>query len=292
MSDRMATQPTLEARMDDIRAVMDAAGSDRAVLFGIGEGGMLTALFAATYPERTSALILFNSRPRQARSPDMPWLRTRAELEQMTEDWLRRWGDLEAMAEAQKRGIPSATEEELREWARIARLSHSPGTAASYLRALIDVDVREVLPLIRVPTLVMYRADMPSRQLSARYLADRIPTARLVELPGSDVPPDWGDQEPLFAALERFVRDVGEGKVERRESDRVLTTVLFTDIVDATRLASELGDRAWREILAQHHDVVRTQLAYFRGREIDTAGDGFFATFNVPSRHPRRVCDP
>jgi class 3 adenylate cyclase len=290
MSDPMAALPTLEARMDDIRAVMDSAGSDRAVLFGTGEGGFLTALFSATYPERTSALVLFNARPRQARSPDMPWLRTRAELERGIENVQRRWGDLAAMAEMVKKAMPSATEEELRHWARIARLSHSPSTAAAYLRANLDVDVRDVLPSIRVPTLVMYRSGVENAQLSARYLAEHIPAARLVELPGSDLPPDWGDQKRLFVELERFLRDVLEGKVGKADADRVLTTVLFTDIVDATARASDIGDRAWRELLGKHHDVIRAQLGYFRGREVDTAGDGFFATFDGPARAIRCAC--
>jgi hypothetical protein len=202
--------------MDDIRAVMDAAGSESAVLFGAGEGGFVTALFAATYPERTTGLILFNSRPRQTRSPDMPWLSPRAELEQGIGNLPRRWGDLDSMAEGVRRGMPSATEEELRQWARIARLSHSPGTAAAYLQANVDVDIREVLPSIRLPTLVMYRAGVKNAQPNARYLADRIPTARLVELPGSDMPPDWGDQEPFFAVLEGFFHDLVEGNLDNQ----------------------------------------------------------------------------
>jgi class 3 adenylate cyclase len=202
----------------------------------------------------------------------------------------RRWGDLEAIAETVKRAIPSATEGERRQWARIARLSHSPGTAAAYMRANLDVDVRDVLPLIRAPTLVMYRAGVQNAQLSARYLAERIPAARLVELPGSDLPPDWGDQEPLFAELQRFVGDVVEGKLGEPAVDRVLTTVLFTDIVDATARASKLGDRAWRELLVRHHDQIRAKLADFRGREVDTAGDGFFATFDGPARAIRCAC--
>jgi len=276
--------------MDDIRAVMDTAGPERAVLFGTGEAGMLATPFAATYPERTSALVLFNSRPRELRSPDMPWRPTPPELEQWIESMRRRWGDLDAMIETQKKGMPSATDEELRDWARMARLSHSPGTVVAYLRALMDMDVREVLPSVRLPTLVMYRGGTEVRPLDSRYLADRIQAAQLVELPGSDVLPDWGDQEPLFTALERFLRDVVEGKVERPKSYRVLTTVLFTDIVDATGRASELGDRAWSELLAQHHHAVRTQLANFRGREVETAGDGFLATFDGPARVIRCAC--
>jgi pimeloyl-ACP methyl ester carboxylesterase len=153
MSDRMSELPTLETRMDDIRAVMDAAGSDRSVLFTIGDGGYLGALFAATYPERTVALVLIHAFARQVRAPDMPWLRTRAELERRFNDFVAKWGDLAAMVERQKPVIPSATPEELLQSARMSRLSHSPGAAAAYVRASLDLDVRDILPSIRVPTL-------------------------------------------------------------------------------------------------------------------------------------------
>jgi class 3 adenylate cyclase len=293
MSDRMAELPTLETRMDDIRAVMDAAGSDRCVLFSIGDGGFLGALFAATYPERTVGLVFFNSAARQVRAPDMPWLRTRAELERRFADFLAAWGDPKAMVEAQKRVIPSATDEDLLNQARMSRLSHSPGAAAAYVRANLDLDVRDVLPSIRVPTLVMYRAGLvepfPAPQ-QARYLAERIPGAQLVELPGADLPPMWGDQERLFSELERFLSDVFEGRAAQADPARVLATVLFTDIVDATRRAGELGDRAWRDLLIKHHEAIRAQLAYFRGQEMDTAGDGFFATFDGPARAIRCAC--
>jgi class 3 adenylate cyclase/pimeloyl-ACP methyl ester carboxylesterase len=285
MSDRIAEGATLEVRMDDIRAVMDGAGSERAALFGTGDGGLLCSLFAATYPERTSALVLFNATPRHARSPDMPWLRTRAELEQLYEGLYRQWGDLPAMAASLKSVIPSATDGELLEQARISRLSHSPAAAAMYLRMNIDVDVRDILPSIGVPTLVMYRTDATIPvEPSGRYLAEHISGARLVALPGADLPPAWGDQERLFSELEGFLGDVLEGKLGKPVEDRILATVLFTDIVEATAWASTLGDRAWRELLQQHHEAIRAQLGYFRGKEVDTAGDGFFAIFDGPAR--------
>ena len=290
MSDRIAEAATLETRMDDIRAVMDAAGSNRAVLFGTGDGGQLSCLFAATYPERSTALVLFNSGARLTRSPDMPWLRTRAEIEHEIEEIHRRWGDLQAMAEGSRGMMPSATDEELLQQVRIARLSHSPAAARMNLRMNIDVDVRDVLPSIRVPTLVMYRADGHVRlEPSARYLAEHIRGARLVALPGADFPPPWGDQERLLGELERFLGDAAEGR-EEADAERVLATVLFTDIVDSTARASELGDRAWRELLLKHHEMIRSQLGYFRGKEIDTAGDGFFATFDGPARAIRCAC--
>jgi class 3 adenylate cyclase len=290
MSDRLAGTATLEERMDDIRAVMDAAGSDRAVISGLGEGGPLGALFAATYPERTAALVLINSTPRFVRSPALPWLRTRADQERLNEELVRHWSD-DYIAETMARFSPSATEEERRGFARMMRLSVSPGSMAAYLRMTVDVDVCEVLPLIRVPTLVMQRTNIEGADLrSSRYLAEHIPGAQLVELPGSDFAVQVGDPDRIIAELESFLDDVVADKHRAAEPDRVLATVLFTDIVDATAHAADLGDRAWRELLQKHHEVVRSQLSRFRGREMDTAGDGFFATFDGPARGIHCAC--
>jgi class 3 adenylate cyclase len=284
MSDRVVGA-TLEVRMDDIRAVMDAAGSERAVLCGLGDGGPLCALFAATYPERTTALVLIHTAARMVRSPELPWLPTRAEREREIEELARRWGDREAAAEMFGRGSPSATEEERRGFSRVMRLSVSPGSAVDYLRMNLEVDVRDVLPLIRVPTLVMYRTELDVLDTrNARYLAEHIPGARLAEMPGRDFAPQLGDADRFFAELESFLREVVEGEAWEAEPDRVLATVLFTDIVDSTARAAELGDRAWRRLLQQHHEIVRSQLGRFRGKEMDTAGDGFFATFDGPAR--------
>jgi class 3 adenylate cyclase len=164
---------------------------------------------------------------------------------------------------------------------RVFRLSVSPGAAVAYVRANLDVDVRDVLPLVRVPTLVLHRE---SFSRSSRYLAERIPGARLVELPGRDLGPMFGDQERLFNELEAFLVTIPEQARPTPEPDRVLATVLFTDIVDATARAAQLGDRAWGRLLEEHHELVRSQLQQFRGREMDTAGDGFFATFDGPAR--------
>jgi class 3 adenylate cyclase len=183
------------------------------------------------------------------------------------------------------RGSPSATEEEREGFARVVRLSVSPGSMAAYLRMNLDVDVCDVLPLIRVPTLVMHRTNIEFGDIrNGRYLAEHIPGARLVELPGRDFAPQLGDSDRLFAELEGFLKEVVEGAPWDAEPDRVLATVLFTDIVDATARAVELGDRAWRQLLQKHHDSVRSQLGRFRGKEMDTAGDGFFATFDGPAR--------
>jgi class 3 adenylate cyclase len=281
--------------MDDIRAVMDEAGSRSAVLYAIGDAGPLCALFAATYPERTAGLVLFHPTPRFVRGPDFPYLPSRGEAEQRFEELLRYFLD----PSLRERGFPrfsesspDATQDELLAFARVFRLSVSPSTAIAYLRANLDVDVCEFLPLIQVPTLALVRPGAgPITVRSSRDMAARIPGARLVELPGRNLAPSIGDQEPLFAEIERFLLETSDS-VGRRdaEPERVLSTVLFTDIVDATSKASELGDRAWRELLGQHHEIIRGQLSQFRGREVDTAGDGFFATFDGPARGIRCAC--
>jgi class 3 adenylate cyclase len=290
MSDPVPGIPTLESRMDDIRAVMDATGSERAVIFGLGDAGPLCIIFAATYPERTSALVLFNSSPRFVRNPQLPWLPTRAEQEAQAVGFERHWGEAEFMSEAMRSLNPSLSEAELPSHLRALRVSVSPGSAAGYVRMNMDVDVCDLLPLVRVPTLVVHRsADRGWGIESGRYLAENIPASRFLELPGADFMPSLGDQDRLFAELQRFLADVGEGKTGV-EADRVLATVLFTDIVGSSEKATSLGDRAWRELLEEHHALVRRQLARFRGVEVDTAGDGFFASFDGPARAIRCAC--
>ena len=291
MSDRDAGVPTLETRMDDIRAVLDAVGSERAALFGLGDASPLSVLFAATYPERTSGLILMNSSPRFVRSPNLPWLPSREETQRQAEEAERRWGDPAFAYEFLKAANPSATDEELRAAARVLRLSVSPGAAAAYIRMNIEVDVCDLLPLIRVPTLIMHRKDEGAWDIrSGRYLADHIPGSRFVELPGADFSPSRGDQEKLFEELENFLADVAAGKHAEVEADRVLATVLFSDIVGSSEKAASLGDRAWRELLERHHELVRRELARFRGQEVDTAGDSFLAAFDGPARAIRCGC--
>jgi class 3 adenylate cyclase len=292
MSDRVVGVPTLETRMDDIRAVMDAAGSDRAVLAGLGDAGPLCVLFAATYPERTTALVLVNSTPRFTRAADFPWLQTRGEMEQRVDEFAHRWGEPAFMDEFVRSGNPDTSEEERAGLLRVGRLSLSPRAAADYLRMNLDVDVRDVLPSVHVPTLVMHRTELPILDIrGGRYLAERIPDARLIELPGRNLGPSFGDQELFFGELERFLDEALEARERyEQEPDRVLATVLFTDIVSATAQAVELGDSAWRELLLTHHAAVRKQLSRFRGKEIDTAGDGFFASFDGPARAIRCAC--
>jgi class 3 adenylate cyclase/pimeloyl-ACP methyl ester carboxylesterase len=292
MSDRDIGFPTLETRMDDIGAVMDAVDSEKAVLFGYYDGGALGALFAATYPERTAGLVLFHALPRFVRSPELAWLETRAQYERRGEEIVRHWGDVEWFAKTWMGPlIPSLTGEELSALARYYFLSATPGAVNAFWRTNGELDVCHVLPLIRVPTLVMSRTHVPRADIrTARYLAENIPGSHLVELPGSDHAPTLGDVDSLFAELEDFLADVSKGKKWEAEPERVLATVLFTDIVDATARAIELGDRAWRELLQRHHEAVRLQLAHFRGREMDTAGDGFFATFDGPARAISSAC--
>jgi len=284
MSDPVAGAPTLEMRMDDIRAVMDAAESERAVILGLGDAGPLCVLFAATYRERTSALVLMNSSPRFVRSAEFPWLRTRAEAELLADEIERHWGETAWHYDFLRRD-DRMTDAEAQRDARHARIAASPGAAAAYFRLGIDTDVCNVLPLVRVPTLVMHRKEDTAWDVrSGRYLADHIPQARFVELPGGDFSPSLGDQDTLFGALESFLDDLAQGRRSAAEPDRVLATVLFTDIVGSTAMAVELGDRAWHELLEKHHSSIRTELARYRGVEHDTAGDGFFASFDGPAR--------
>jgi class 3 adenylate cyclase len=286
MSDRLSDDTTLETRMDDIRAVMDSAGSSRALVVALGDGGALAILFAATYPNRTVGLVLINTVPRGVWSPEFPWLASRGAVVRRIDEMVRRWTEAEPAAyeESLVRGSPDLTEDEKRAFGRVMRLSVSPGALRDYLRANLDVDVCAVLPSIRVPTLVLHRTEIPVDVRSGRYLADHIPGARLVELPGRNFAPQVGDQDALFAELERFVAEIESGEWQAAEPDRVLSTVLFTDIVGASERAVSLGDRAWRELLQRHHQLVRRELARHRGREVDTAGDGFLTSFDGPAR--------
>jgi pimeloyl-ACP methyl ester carboxylesterase len=272
--------PTLEERMDDVRAVMDAAGSERAAVFGFSEGGVMSALFAATYPERTIALALYGTFAKRIWSTDYPWAPTpeaRArELESLERNWADRM-DLDHLA-------PSEDEPFKQRLAAYFRRSASPGAAVALLRMNTQHDIRHVLPSIRVPTLVMQRLDDRDVNVEeGRWIATQIPGAKYVELPG-DAHTLWGgDTDAVIDEVEEFLTGVRPV----RELDRVLATVLFTDIVGSTQKAVELGDWRWRELLSEHDTTVRRELARFRGREVDTAGDGFLATFDGPARAVR-----
>jgi len=282
LSDRVADMPNLETRMDDVRAVMDAVRSSRAALLGYSEGGPMCALFSATYPERTTALVMIGSFARRTWTPDYPWGPTKEEWEQSVEASVRDWGGpvgLDVRAPSLK------GDQRFREWwARFLRMSASPGANRALRLMNGEIDVRHVLPTIRVPTLIIHNAGEQTVPVEAgRYMAERIPGAKYVELPGNDHLPWIGNSEAILDEIEEFLTGVRRGP----EPDRVLATVMFTDIVDATRKATELGDRRWRDLLDAHHTLVREQLAKFRGREIDTAGDGFLASFDGPARAVR-----
>jgi len=274
--------PTLEQRMDDVRAVMDAVGCERAALFGISEGGPMSLLFAATYPARTTALVIYGSYARRLWAPDHPFGRTEAEWEAIVQRLEREWGGPVAVDV----WAPSKIHDERFQegWAAYLRLAASPGAAAEIMRMNGEIDVRHVLPVIRVPTLILHRIDDRLTSIDqARVMARHIPGAKLVELPGADHHPTAGDADAIVDEIEEFLTGVRHDP----EPDRVLATVLFTDIVHATERAAALGDRRWREVLEQHHALVRRELNRFRGREIDTAGDGFLATFDGPARAVR-----
>jgi pimeloyl-ACP methyl ester carboxylesterase len=292
LSDRVAGIADMETRMDDVRAVMDAAGCERAALMGISEGGPLAALFAATYPERTLALVLYGSAPRFSRAPGYPWGQTREEVLAEIDDYTRRWGTRELALDLMKGSTPEPTDELIEHFARRMRQSASPGAAAQLDLMNLEIDVRGVLPSIRMPTLVLHRTDDPDVPVEgARWMAQQIPTARFVEVPGHAHIIPVGDAERVEREIESFLVPLcSEPAPEAAEAERVLATVLFTDIVGSTARAAEVGDRGWRELLGEHHTLIRRELARFRGRELDTAGDGFFAAFDGPARAIRCGC--
>jgi class 3 adenylate cyclase len=285
LSDRVPIKelPTLEQRMDDVRAVMDAAGSDRAALFGVSEGGPMCALFAATYPQRTAALVLYGSYAKRLRAPDYPWAPTSEEREHWYQLLEQGWGgvvDIDTMA-------PNADPRFREWWARYLRMSASPAAALAFGRMNAEIDIREVLPSIQVPTLILHRTgDLDMDVGGARYMASRIAGAKYLELPGDDHLPFVGDQEAILDEIEEFLT----GARRQAALDRVLATVLFTDMVASTERSAALGDKGWRDLLEAHNRVMREELDRFRGHEIDTAGDGFFATFDGPARAIRCAC--
>ncbi len=276
LSDPIAGTPTLEEQMDDVVAVMDAAGSERAAVFAWLEGGAMAALFAATHPERTSALVLYEAMPRMSWAPDYDWPPTREQREAALE---APWGDGSRIF-----GLaPSAvTNPRLVEWfGRLERLAASPGTAAKLLMMNADVDVRAVLPSISVPTLVLHREGERFIDVRhSRYLAEHIPGARYIELPGAEVFSFGRQGDQLLDEIEEFLT----GARQAPHLERVLATVMFADIVDSTRTAAELGDRRWRDMLGSIEASVMRELAQHRGRAVKSLGDGFLATFDGPAR--------
>ncbi len=277
--------PDLDQRMDDVRAVLEAAGSTSAAIFGASEGGNLSILFAATYPERVRALVLAATFVKRVWSPDYPWAPTPEERERERAMLEREWSGDMGLADL----APGAVGDPalMRRIATFFRRSASPGAAVALNRMNTEIDTRSLLPALAAPTLVLCRRG--DRQVSAeesRWIAGQIPHARYVELPGDDHLPWLGDVDGLLDEVEVFLTGVRRGP----DPDRRLATVLFTDIVGSTEKAAALGDRAWHELLETHHQVVRRELDRFGGREIDTAGDGFFATFDGPARAVRCAC--
>lgn len=279
MSDRVPGATTLEERMDDIRAVMDRVGSDRSVVMGESEGGPLAMLFAAAHPERTAALILQGAEVRERTDDEWPWGEdTDAEHEEYLSALPRLWGSggsFQILA-------PSVGDVE---WGRLwmGRMQVHAATPAAweaFARMAFEIDVRHVAAAVNVPTLIVHTVDdLICHVENARFLARTVPGARYVELPGGDHVP-WFDPDRAIGEIREFLT----GRRESSTPDRVLATILFTDLVGSTDTATELGDRLWRDRLAQHHAAVRRELARFDGHEVDTAGDGFFATFDGPAR--------
>jgi pimeloyl-ACP methyl ester carboxylesterase len=285
MSDRVSTDrlPTLEQRMDDVRAVLDAVGSKNAALLGHSEGGSMSVLFAATYPERSRALVLVGAFAKRIRTDDYPWAPSFEERLATIEEVERDWGTGLDITDYAPHEDPV-----LLEWySTCLRRSASPGAAAALLRMNSQIDTRHILPTIRVPTLVLTRTgDRDVTVDEGRWLASQVRDARFVELPGDEHLLWAGDQDGLLAEIEEFLTGTRSAPVY----DRVLSTVLFTDIVGSTERARELGDRGWHDVLDEHNARVRGVLEHYRGREVDTAGDGFFASFDGPARAIRAAC--
>ena len=284
LSDRVSDEhpPTLEERTDDIRAVLDAVGSRRAAIFGVSEGGNMSVVFAATYPSRTAALITYGIFAKRIWSPDYPWAPTPAERQAWLNLLAAGWGGVVDFGTI----APSVAHDERisAAFARRSRLSVSPSAAVALGRMNTDIDIRAVLPVLSVPTLMFHAVgDRDVNIEEGRWIAQRIRGARLIELPGGDHIPFYASQDAVIEGAQEFLT----GAPPAPDADRFLATVLFTDIVNGTAKAAELGDARWRTLIESHHAIVRRELARFRGTEVDTAGDGFFATFDGPARAVR-----
>lgn len=288
LSDRLSPSdlPPLEVLMDDLLVVLDAVGAERPALFAYSDAGCLCALFTATYPDRVSALALYAMSPSGAASDDFPWQWGDEEWDTYLRELADAWGTREYAERMVPYFHPSLVGDEQHTawWARFMRQAASPNSAEALERLWREIDVRPILPSIRVPTLVLHRTDDRVEVVQAgRVVADKIPGARFVELPGGDDVPWTGERDDVLDEVEQFLT----GKRHAPDIDRVLATVLFTDIVGSTERAARSGDRRWSDLLSAHHERVRVELERFHGREIDTAGDGFVATFDGPARAVR-----
>ena len=277
LSDRDAQVPSLEQRMDDVRAVMDAAGSKRAAIVGVSEGGAMAMLFAATFPERVQSLVLYG-----AYGHFPTWVLPSERLEAFIASVEAHWGSGESI----KTFAPEYYDDlRLRKWwARFERLGASPSAVVALMRMNSDIDIRHILPVIQVPTLVLHRTgDTRVNVAAGRYLAEHIPDAKYVEFPGINHAYFLGDTDSLASEIEEFLT----GTRSAPDIERVLATLMFTDIVDSTKRAVVLGDMRWRQLLDQHDRIVRPEISRLRGREIKSLGDGFLATFDGPARGVR-----
>jgi pimeloyl-ACP methyl ester carboxylesterase/class 3 adenylate cyclase len=296
VSDRYSSTdlPPLEDLVDDIVAVLDAVGTDRAVLLGYSDTGAQCAMLAATYPERVSGLVLYAVAAKGTQAPDYPWQWTEDEWSEYL-DATSAWGTMAFAKETMGLFCPSLADDprEVGWWLRLQRVATSPGAALAQELVFRDTDIRRLLPAVGVPTLVMHRTGDAVEPVGAgRYVAQAIPGSKYVELDGDDHWPWAGDHPALVAEIRAFVRGLRDD--EASSAQRVLATVLFTDIVDSTAQAAALGDRRWRELREGHDMIVRGQLARHRGREIKTMGDGFLATFDGPARavrSARAICE-
>jgi class 3 adenylate cyclase/pimeloyl-ACP methyl ester carboxylesterase len=293
LSDRSRGFPDLETRMDDLRAVLDAAESAQTVLWGAGpDGGALCAMFAATYPERVQVLAFWNARAKSLSSADYIWGDDLLALDEFRRLIELGWGVEEHTAEIMRQmGAPSVASSPAGvQWAaRVCRRMGAPGDVLAFDSMWREIDFRAVLPAVHVPTVAVYRAFPGEQEGTGPYedLVARVPGAKAVELAPAEFPP-WGPNMPsVVAAVREFVAAT---VAEQAVFERVLATVVFTDIVDSTAVAARLGDADWRKLVEQHHHVVRSLLARYRGHEVDTAGDGFFATFDGPARAVRCAC--
>ena len=285
LSDRTGIA-SLEERMDDVRAVMDAVGCERAAIFGNSEGGAMSLLFAATYPERVTALVLYGAYPRLSAAPDYPEGIPQEARGPMLEELGARWGQgvmgAHPLMNPTRASDPAFVEAQ-GSW---ERLSASPGAAVALMRMILDIDVRHLLSAIQVPTLVIYRTADAIHAAGSRYLATHISGAKTVELPGQDYAPHLGDQDAILDEIEEFVTGVRPAP----EPDRLLATVLFTDLIGSTEAVAELGDQRWRRVLERHGEIVTKELGRHRGRLVKTTGDGVLATFDGPARAVRCAC--
>ena len=279
LSDRVTQSPTLEERMDDVRAVLDAVGSERAALLGFSEGGPMCALFSVTYPARTEALIMIGSYPTNRNTDDYPYGRSKDRWEQFNRYVMEEWGGPVGL---ELRAPSRINDQRFRGWwAKLLRTGASPSTAMALNQMNAEIDIRHVLPSIRVPTLLLHaKGDRTITVEASRYMATRIPGAKLVEFDSDDHLPFTEPARIILDEVEEFLT----GRKHSAIVDRVVSTVMFTDIVGSTDIASKLGDVQWQDLLGSHHAAIRYELDVYRGREIKTTGDGFHATFDGPAR--------